>query len=389
MSTLPYIPRRGHAGAPRRRVGGLALLCGAPVVALLGAAAVPQGASIDGVAASVPVTGLGDADVATLRDAFLDEPITLDAGAEVLHFSRRALGARLVDEDLEEALAEARLARGGPFGPSLDRVLGRAGASVRWVPQVDERALFATLAALRARVDAAPSSPLRLRIDDPAEGRPGRVLDLTSAVRRVRDALRSGEPYVELPVMTIPAPDRPVPTLWSSEFAHVLARHTSHYLVEGDSWTRASNLERAARDLDDRILAPGSSLSFNEIVGERTLARGFLPAPEARDGQIVQGIGGGICQVATGIFDAAQRAGLEVLEHHFHSTHEGEGLDAAVAYGVKDLRIRNPYRFPTRLDVAAHEGELRVEIESTFAVPGLGSGAGDDGPAQPEGGAPR
>src|SRR5690606_3108334 len=101
------------------------------------------------VTLSVPATGFSEGDLTSLRDVFLEEPITLDAGAVVLHRSRLELGASLERKDLETALAKARSASGGAFGPSLDRLRGRAPASVRWVPRVDERLLFTALAALR------------------------------------------------------------------------------------------------------------------------------------------------------------------------------------------------------------------------------------------------
>lgn len=140
------------------------------------------------------------------------------------------------------------------------------------------------------------------------------------------------------------------------------------------------NIERAALELDGAIIPSGSVFSFNQVVGERTASRGYLLAPAINHfGLPEETRGGGICQLATTLYNAALEAGLEVLERHRHSRAVGyapPGRDATVWFGKRDLRFRNPYPRPLlvkarvegdRLTVgfwAAEERTFRVEINT-------------------------
>ncbi len=129
----------------------------------------------------------------------------------------------------------------------------------------------------------------------------------------------------------------------------------------------------AARALDGRLLEPGAELSFNELVGERTFERGFSPAVELTGGgRRTQGIGGGICQVAATLHAAAFFAGFDILEQHPHtrtSSYVPTGLDAAVSWPNKDIRIRNTLPYPVRLRVTAYRGKLRVALMGEAPAP--------------------
>jgi vancomycin resistance protein YoaR len=129
---------------------------------------------------------------------------------------------------------------------------------------------------------------------------------------------------------------------------------------------RTQNIRRAAQALDGTELAPGEGLSFDRQVGARTLDRGYLPAPvilrETRQMQT----GGGVCQVASTLFAAALVAGLSPVERWRHSTpvdYIALGEDATIAWGVKDLRIRNDLGQRVRLRVEVLGSTLSVRIE--------------------------
>jgi len=129
---------------------------------------------------------------------------------------------------------------------------------------------------------------------------------------------------------------------------------------------RTQNIRLAAQALDGTELAPGEGLSFDRVVGARTLERGYLAAPvilhEARQMQT----GGGVCQVASTLFAAALVAGLSPVERWRHSTpvdYIALGEDATIAWGVKDLRIRNDLEQRVRLRVEVLGSTLTVRIE--------------------------
>ena len=129
---------------------------------------------------------------------------------------------------------------------------------------------------------------------------------------------------------------------------------------------RAYNVALAAKLLDGAVILPGEVLSFNDRVGERSSERGFLNAPVIANGRIRQGLGGGVCQVSTTLHLAALTGGLEIVEHRTHSrtsSYADAGLDATVAWGTIDYKVRNPYDFPITVRAFAADGVMRVELE--------------------------
>jgi vancomycin resistance protein YoaR len=107
---------------------------------------------------------------------------------------------------------------------------------------------------------------------------------------------------------------------------------------------RRHNISLATRMLNLTLLYPGQTLSFNVAIGPVTAANGFRDAPVIVGEELVPGVGGGICQVSTTLFNAAVAAGLDVLERHTHSqpvSYVPPGQDATVAQYYKDLKVRN------------------------------------------------
>lgn len=111
------------------------------------------------------------------------------------------------------------------------------------------------------------------------------------------------------------------------------------------SENRISNIARAAELINNTLVAPGEVFSFNNTVGQRTEERGFKTAPViGPDGRLVDDLGGGICQVATTLFNAAFFTGLDIEERRNHSLyidHYPMGRDATVDWGSVDLKFRN------------------------------------------------
>lgn len=129
-----------------------------------------------------------------------------------------------------------------------------------------------------------------------------------------------------------------------------------------------TNIKLAAEKCDGIIIPSGSVFSFNDTVGEQTASAGFKTADAIYNGEIIQAYGGGICQVSSTIFAAALYTNLDILEHWNHdyiSSYIDSGMDAAVAWGSLDLRIKNTYSCPVRLDVTCTDDYLTVSIVGT------------------------
>jgi vancomycin resistance protein YoaR len=249
----------------------------------------------------------------------------------------------------------AELALGiGHRGALADRIddARRAAAGAVDVPlvvTVNEDVLRAPLEAIK---DATDEPPVPARIDlahgDVVPHVSGRFLDWTSAVDRIREAATRGDRSVELERLSVE------PRVSSEFLRHVeskrqLARFQTHFSRHGDQATRAQNIDTAAARLDGVVLLPHELFSFNAAVGPRTVENGFSRGWEIFKGEMVEGIGGGTCQVASTFHAAAFLAGLDILErlpHSRPSAYITMGLDATVVYPVVDLKIRNPYDFP-------------------------------------------
>ena len=167
-----------------------------------------------------------------------------------------------------------------------------------------------------------------------------------------------------LALATAPVDSAVLPAPLSDEFPVVLGSFTT--TLAGSLPERTHNLRLAAVALDGVVLRPGEELSFNRVVGPRTAARGYGAAPvilrERRDVQV----GGGICQVASTLFDAALLAGLTVVERHRHSSavdYVAPGEDATIAWGAKDLRLRNDLEQDVRVRVEVLGATLAARIE--------------------------
>lgn len=132
--------------------------------------------------------------------------------------------------------------------------------------------------------------------------------------------------------------------------------------LRGRTRAQVFNALRAAQSLDGAVLQPGETFSFNKRVGPWNAAAGYRKAPVSFDGEMVPSYGGGVCQTSTTLYNAAMLAGLEIVERHRHvrpPAYVAPGRDAAVAMPGVDLRIRNPYPYPVRIQ-ARNIGESLI-----------------------------
>src|SRR4029077_94992 len=114
--------------------------------------------------------------------------------------------------------------------------------------------------------------------------------------------------------------------------------------VYGGIANRIHNVQLVAHLVDHKLIAPGATFSFNGTTGERSAAKGFLEAPVIVNGELQTGLGGGVCQVSTTVFNAAYEAGLPITartNHALYISHYPLGRDATVDYPGVDLKFVN------------------------------------------------
>lgn len=123
------------------------------------------------------------------------------------------------------------------------------------------------------------------------------------------------------------------------------------------------NAQLAARSINNTIIQPQEIFSFNSKAGPYTANRGYVPSTVIVNNRYVQGMGGGVCRISTALYNAAIDAGLPVIESHRHTMPVGyakPGRDAAVAYGILDLKLKNSKDNPIQIITKTSNGIISV-----------------------------
>ncbi len=135
--------------------------------------------------------------------------------------------------------------------------------------------------------------------------------------------------------------------------------------LDGRSKAQRHNAVRSLREIQGIVIAPGATFSFNQRLKGWTQDMGYRLAPVSYNGQLVDAWGGGVCQTSTTLYNAALLAGMEIVErnpHRFAPSYVPPGRDAAVAYKTIDLRFKNPFPFPVRIQTRVQAQSLYVSL---------------------------
>lgn len=146
-------------------------------------------------------------------------------------------------------------------------------------------------------------------------------------------------------------------------FKDQLAYFTTSYNMANKD--RVVNLELAADKINGTIIEPGEEFSYNKVVGARTISNGYKEAKIYSNGKVVDGVGGGICQVSSTLYNTIIYANLNVTERHNHqflTSYVPEGRDATVAYGAKDLKFINNRSYPIKIKLSVSNGIVLCAI---------------------------
>ena len=318
-------------------------------------------------------------DRASLRAALIG---AIAEGRSEVDAPIREIGPTVTTEDAQSALAVARAALADPL------TLGYQGARFEIAPEelaamaapdpsgigAGKPITFDTDAArelLGKRLRPLEDPPVDAQVVPSGDGRgftvrpssDGTLVEWPALlVSMTRVALEHGRRYVPVPTTTV----RPrLTTLDAQELRErrEIASFTTYFSPA--SLARVNNIQQVARLLDGYVIRPGETFSFNNVAGPRTRAAGFDEAPVIRDGVLTPGVGGGICQVSTTLFNAVFFAGLPVVErqpHSFYIDHYPVGRDATVSYGSVDFRFRNDSDTVLLLSVSTTSESVTVSL---------------------------
>lgn len=146
-------------------------------------------------------------------------------------------------------------------------------------------------------------------------------------------------------------------------FPNLLGSFSTKYPTSNTD--RTTNLRLAANKIDGTVVMPGEIFSYNKVVGKRTIAAGYKEAAIYQDGEVTNGLGGGICQISTTLYNAAIESGMLIEErrnHMFVPSYADAGKDATVVWGSTDFKFENRRNYPIKIEASVSGGIATVSI---------------------------
>ncbi len=176
---------------------------------------------------------------------------------------------------------------------------------------------------------------------------------------------KSADEIIRIPLV-ITQPKIYTKSLEANLFKYTLADVTTRFSPK--KVERTTNVRLAAKLINGKILNPGEEFSYNTEVGPRTKERGFKEAAIYASGEVVDGIGGGICQVSSTLYMAAIKANMKITErrnHSFYVDYAPKGEDATVVYGSIDFRFVNTSPYPIKIVATSKNNYIRIQLMGT------------------------
>lgn len=166
----------------------------------------------------------------------------------------------------------------------------------------------------------------------------------------------------EIPII-ITQPNKTVNDIGTEAFPDLLGTCSTKY--NAGNTGRTTNLKLSAGKINGKVLLAGEEFSYNKTVGERTIAAGYKMAATYSGGKVVDGLGGGICQISSTLYDAVVFADLEVTvrrNHQFVTSYLPGGKDATVVWGAQDFKFKNSRKYPIKITATVSGGVATIQV---------------------------
>lgn len=188
-------------------------------------------------------------------------------------------------------------------------------------------------------------------------------VDLKISIEEANKILEEEKEEYEIP-LSITKPEITTEDLqYEDFFPNRLSKYVTVY--DESNQNRSTNIKLASEKIDGTILMPGEIFSYNKIVGERTIKAGYKEAAVYMGGKVVDGIGGGICQVSSTLYNAVLEANLEIVDrrnHYFITGYVPASKDATVSYGTIDFKFKNSRTYPIKINCTSQNGICQIVI---------------------------
>ncbi len=279
--------------------------------------------------------------------------LTLDFGTQQIVLTDEILQGGWFNYDTKQILTQGKSLFSR--ATSMQESDTFAGTFPDIVHYLDRIAPQFEIQAFNGQIDFHPHSKQRFSVRGQ---KAGRAIDRERLYADILSALKGNQyPVVHVTYRTV----EPTPV------AQILSaiKQRSRFSTDcTDNPDRENNIALALGKFNGLRVNPGEQVSFNQVVGRRSAAAGFREAKIIVNGEYVDGVGGGVCQVSTTIFNAAVQAGLQITESHHHSLRSSYvplGHDAMVS-GSADLRFVNNTGAPIYFETSFHNHHLTVAI---------------------------
>lgn len=192
------------------------------------------------------------------------------------------------------------------------------------------------------------------------ESKDGKKLDTEKLKNDILDAINNSAETITASVKTI-EPEKKHSDL--ERINGLIGSFTTD--ISTSSNERKTNIRVSSKSVSKKLLLPGESFNFNNAIGDITAANGYKNAHVLKGGEYENGLGGGMCQTSTTLYNALVRAGVKILERHPHSraaNYVPKGQDCAVWKGSKNLRFQNSYDFPIYIDSSVTNNKVTFYV---------------------------
>lgn len=187
-------------------------------------------------------------------------------------------------------------------------------------------------------------------------------LDFAISLDEAKKMLLEEKSEYVIPLQTL-YPNVTTNMIGTEAFPDMLSTYSTRYSTSDKD--RTTNLQLATSKINGTVLMPGETFSYNQVVGERTIAAGYKEAPIYVEGEVVDGLGGGICQITSTLYNAVLYANLEIVErsnHQFVPSYVTASRDATVVYGSIDFKFKNNRDYPIKLVCSVSGGIAKFDI---------------------------
>jgi vancomycin resistance protein YoaR len=235
-------------------------------------------------------------------------------------------------------------------------------------PIINETMYEQLLDKLEQQLNMEPVNAFINERDEIISGKPGYKLDRETLTKKLYTYFLNHKPLtLEIPTLIVH------PRITGELLAEINVKRIGRYATyyNSNKSERSHNIHLAAEAINNQVIFQGEVFSFNKVVGKRTTEKGYQPAPVIIKGELYDGVGGGICQVSSTLFNAVDQAGIKIVQRYSHSRrvpYVPPGRDATVSWYGPDFTFKNQYNQPILIRAEAKNGQIVIRVYSSEVI---------------------